>query len=343
MKDEGFEYLMSVLPAGPDKSCALNLLPHALDFVRERDTEFGTVDIQKFLKAGYGKVVKVIDAMLALCVIEVTEEKPRKYKRLCEKDEINHDIYYNATATWADKKGHKATGWDPGLFRTEKECIEYALKAYLNDIDTDCVIEANKISVGRGWDELDHTFYFRNTENPTQKKNDIYTKCRFSVQGNLCIIEISIPTNQICMFDDAAGTRSFSGTISCDSEDDAWLSYQKLVALLHSGYCEENNWCFSIGVNELFERLTNKSLSFCHLTAMKDEPNELIRCIDRFVDVDNVEFIYIQENDDIAKITADCTEIASQIDKSKMLQGARSRDLSTDEVSVSIFYKQGAN
>ena len=29
MKDEGFEYLLSILPPGPDKSCALHLLPHA--------------------------------------------------------------------------------------------------------------------------------------------------------------------------------------------------------------------------------------------------------------------------------------------------------------------------
>lgn len=90
MKDEGFEYLLSILPPGPDKSCALHLLPRALDFVRERDTEFDTADIQKFLKAGYGKVVKVIDAMIALCVIEVAEEKPRKYKRICEKSEIRY-------------------------------------------------------------------------------------------------------------------------------------------------------------------------------------------------------------------------------------------------------------
>ena len=90
MKDEGLEYLTSVLPAGPDKSCALNLLPRALDFVCERDTEFDTADIQKFLKAGYGKVVKVIDALVAMCVIEVVEEKPIKYKRLCEKSEIRY-------------------------------------------------------------------------------------------------------------------------------------------------------------------------------------------------------------------------------------------------------------
>ena len=27
MKDEGLEYLLSILPPGPDKSCALHLLP----------------------------------------------------------------------------------------------------------------------------------------------------------------------------------------------------------------------------------------------------------------------------------------------------------------------------
>ena len=51
MKDEGFEYLLSILPPGPDKSCALHLLPRALDFVRERDSEFGTAQIiQKALR-----------------------------------------------------------------------------------------------------------------------------------------------------------------------------------------------------------------------------------------------------------------------------------------------------
>ena len=50
MKDEGFEYLLSILPPGPDKSCALHLFPRALDFVRERDSEFGTAQMQKHLK-----------------------------------------------------------------------------------------------------------------------------------------------------------------------------------------------------------------------------------------------------------------------------------------------------
>ena len=145
---------MSVLPAGPDKSCALNLLPRALDFVRERDTEFGTVDIQKFLKAGYGKVVKVIDAMIALCVIEVTEEKPRKYKRICEKDEINHDIYYNGWMRDADTE--YSSGWDPSLFRTREEALNYAKAAYGDWVDyKNPVYVIEKIQVGNGWEVLD--------------------------------------------------------------------------------------------------------------------------------------------------------------------------------------------
>jgi hypothetical protein len=91
MKDEGLEYLLSILPPGPDKSCALHLLPRALDFVRERDSEFGTAQMQKHLKTGYGKTVKILDALIALCVLEVVEEKPIKYKRLCEKSEIRYD------------------------------------------------------------------------------------------------------------------------------------------------------------------------------------------------------------------------------------------------------------
>ena len=90
MKDEELEYLLSILPPGPDKSCVLHLLPRALDFVRDRNGEFGTAQMQKHLKTGYGKTVKILDALVALCVIEIVEEKPIKYKRLCEKSEIRY-------------------------------------------------------------------------------------------------------------------------------------------------------------------------------------------------------------------------------------------------------------
>jgi hypothetical protein len=161
MQDEEFEYLMSMLPAEPDKTCALHLLPRALDFVRGRDTEFGTVDIQKHLKAGYGKVVKVIDAMIALCVIEVTEEKPRKYKRICEKDEINHDIYYNGWMRDADTE--YSSGWDPSLFRTREEALNYAKAAYGDWVDyKDPVYVIEKIQVGNGWNAINREEFREN-------------------------------------------------------------------------------------------------------------------------------------------------------------------------------------
>ena len=149
MKDEGFEYLLSILPPGPDKSCALHLLPRALDFVRERDAEFDTADIQKFLKAGYGKVVKVIDAMIALCVIEVTEEKPRKYKRLAYKGLIEHDVFYNVTVREADDEYN--TSWDPSLFRSANEAMKYAKEAYGSSFRNPVYI-TEKVRVGNGWE-----------------------------------------------------------------------------------------------------------------------------------------------------------------------------------------------
>ena len=151
MKDEEFEYLISVLPAEPDKICALNLLPRALDFVRERDAEFGTVEIQKFLKAEYGKVVKVIDAMIAWCVIEVTEEKPRKYKRICEKDEINHDIYYNGCVHEADNELN--IGWDPALFRNKEDCLTYLKSHYRDDFSAPVYI-IETVKIGDGWEVI---------------------------------------------------------------------------------------------------------------------------------------------------------------------------------------------
>ena len=152
MKDEGLEYLLSILPPGPDKSCALHLLPRALDFVRERDSEFGTAQMQKHLKTGYGNTVKILDALVALCVIEVLEEKPIKYKRLCEKNEIQHDVFYNTTIHEADDEYH--SGWDPGLFRTRDEALNYAKEAYGDDFKNPVYI-VEKIRVGTGWDVLE--------------------------------------------------------------------------------------------------------------------------------------------------------------------------------------------
>lgn len=99
-------------------------------------------------------MVKVIDAMIALCVIEVTEEKPRKYKRICEKDEINLDIYYNGWMRDCDTE--YSSGWDPSLFRTREEALNYAKAAYGDWVDYKSpVYVVEKIQVGNGWDSIE--------------------------------------------------------------------------------------------------------------------------------------------------------------------------------------------
>ena len=152
MKDEGLEYLLSILPPGPDKSCALHLLPRALDFVRERDSEFGTAQMQKHLKTGYGKTVKILDALVALCVIEALEEKPIKYKRLAYKGLIEHDIFYNVTVRETDDEYD--TAWDPSLFRTATDAMKYAKEAYGGSFRNPVYI-IEKVRVGNGWDIID--------------------------------------------------------------------------------------------------------------------------------------------------------------------------------------------
>lgn len=149
MKDEGLEYLLSILPPGPDKSCALHLLPRALDFVHERDSEFGTALMQKHLKTGYGKTVKILDALVALCVIEVVEEKPIKYKRLAHKGLIEQDIFYNVTVRETDDEYSSA--WDPSLFRTVTDAMKYAKEAYGGSFRNPIYI-IEKVRVGNGWE-----------------------------------------------------------------------------------------------------------------------------------------------------------------------------------------------
>ena len=149
MKDEGLEYLLSILPPGPDKSCVLHLLPRALDFVRDRNGEFGTAQMQKHLKTGYGKTVKILDALIALCVIEVGEEKPIKYKRLAYKGLIEHDVFYNVTVREADDEYRSA--WDPSLFRTATEAMKYAKEAYGGSFRNPIYI-IEKVRVGNGWE-----------------------------------------------------------------------------------------------------------------------------------------------------------------------------------------------
>ena len=69
------------LPDEEDKTCALEEFLESLDFVKN-NKEFKLVDLQRYLQCRFGVACKVRDALVALCVIEMAEESPRKYRRI---------------------------------------------------------------------------------------------------------------------------------------------------------------------------------------------------------------------------------------------------------------------
>jgi hypothetical protein len=58
-----------------DNICKLDWFLESLEFVREIE-EFKTVQLQRYLQCGYGTVCKVLDALCALCAIEVVSGPP---------------------------------------------------------------------------------------------------------------------------------------------------------------------------------------------------------------------------------------------------------------------------
>ena len=78
------EYVVE-LTDEPNKECALGQFLKSLDFLRERE-EFKTAQLQGCLKSGYGTVCKVLDALYAICAIEITSGPPHPmYKSLLKK------------------------------------------------------------------------------------------------------------------------------------------------------------------------------------------------------------------------------------------------------------------
>ena len=77
----GMEEFMVELPDKEDKTCELEQFMRSLNFVKENE-EFKLVDLQRYLQCGFGTACKVRDALAALCVIEMLEESPCKYRRI---------------------------------------------------------------------------------------------------------------------------------------------------------------------------------------------------------------------------------------------------------------------
>ena len=68
------EYVVE-LTDEPNKACVLEPFIKSLDFVSKTE-QFKTVQLQRYLQCGYGTVCKVLDALCALCVIEIVSGPP---------------------------------------------------------------------------------------------------------------------------------------------------------------------------------------------------------------------------------------------------------------------------
>jgi hypothetical protein len=82
--DGAKEYVVE-LTDKTDNTCKLDWFLESLKFVRETE-EFKTFDLQRYLRCGYGTVIKVLEALSVLRVVEIIEGPPDiKYRSLVRK------------------------------------------------------------------------------------------------------------------------------------------------------------------------------------------------------------------------------------------------------------------
>lgn len=77
-KEYTFEDVLAMLPAKAEKSCIIEEFLSSLEFIKTAK-EFKTVDMQRYLRCGYGDTCRVIDALLLLGVAKKTDAAPSKY------------------------------------------------------------------------------------------------------------------------------------------------------------------------------------------------------------------------------------------------------------------------
>ena len=61
----------------------LSLFLESLEFIKEREG-FNTVELQKFLKCSFHDVMKVIDALVALSLVEKNEDESISPRYFCK-------------------------------------------------------------------------------------------------------------------------------------------------------------------------------------------------------------------------------------------------------------------
>ncbi len=82
-KEYTFEEVVSMLPAETEESRIIDKfmlhLKKSLEFIKTAE-EFKTVDMQRYLKCGYGDTCRILDALVLFGVIMETENTPVRYK-----------------------------------------------------------------------------------------------------------------------------------------------------------------------------------------------------------------------------------------------------------------------
>ena len=77
-KEYTFEEILAMLPEETEKTCIIDTFLRSLEFIKTVE-EFKTVDMQRYLRCGYGDTCRVIDALLLLGVAKKTDAAPSKY------------------------------------------------------------------------------------------------------------------------------------------------------------------------------------------------------------------------------------------------------------------------
>ena len=152
MKAEN-NYLLQGIPKN-EPNFKLPIFMKSFDFLRENES-FRTFDLQRFLHTGYSRVIKVIDALLALGIIDILDdgELPIRYYRSVIPELLNVNVFYNGRVE--ENGDENKSGWDPSLFRTKDEAVDYVKNTYdfFDDKPLEVVVE--KIRVGCEWEAIE--------------------------------------------------------------------------------------------------------------------------------------------------------------------------------------------
>ena len=81
-KEYTFEDVLAMFPEETEKSRIIdNFIEHlkkSLEFIKTIEA-FKTVDLQRYLRCGYGDMCRVFDTLVLLGVVEKDESNPSKY------------------------------------------------------------------------------------------------------------------------------------------------------------------------------------------------------------------------------------------------------------------------